>query len=138
VTAVPDAAFESALAIINSVWDTRMYEALQNLLLLLISNPNNFYRSDCSLQSVIHVKSISVLFLYLTVPALIPYHIDDNAYAVPFFIPSHHSFQALELAYLLIRFMDKYIRDSDYTRFQIISFTFILDREGTYGVLILD
>ncbi|KAJ7937887.1 hypothetical protein B0H13DRAFT_1852185 [Mycena leptocephala] len=71
-------------------------------------------------------------------PALIPYSLDDTAYAVAFFIPGHHTLQVMDLSYVLIRFMDKYIRASDYTRFNLLSFSFVLDAQGTFGILILD
>ncbi|KAJ7098074.1 hypothetical protein B0H15DRAFT_797690 [Mycena belliarum] len=139
-TVVSDEDYADSLAIINSVWDSGLYEALRNLPRLLIhtGNLHNFFRTDRSLEAVLHMKSIRVLFLYFTVPALIPYAIDDTAYAVAFFIPGHDSFQTLHLSYLLIRFMDKYIRDSDYTRFNMLAFSFVLDHTGTYGIILLD
>ncbi|KAJ7794547.1 hypothetical protein B0H13DRAFT_2393350 [Mycena leptocephala] len=39
--------------------------------------------------ATIWAKTTPVLFLYMTVPALMPYHIDDNAYVVAFFMPGH-------------------------------------------------
>lgn len=84
------------------------------------------------------MKTVPVLFLYLTVPALMDYHIDDTAYAVAFFAPKRHSLEVMDLSYILIRFMDKFIRASDYSRFNLLSFSFTMDSEGTYGVLILD
>ncbi|KAJ7065931.1 hypothetical protein B0H15DRAFT_807665 [Mycena belliarum] len=139
-TVVSDEDYAESLTIINSVWDSGLYEALQNLPRLLIhtGNMHSFFRTDRSLEAVLHMKSIRVLFLYFTVPALIPYAVDDTAYAVAFFIPGHDSFQALYLSYLLIRFMDKYIRDSDYTRFNVLAFSFVLDHTGTYGIILLD
>ncbi|KAJ7780259.1 hypothetical protein DFH07DRAFT_706856, partial [Mycena maculata] len=128
------------IGVINAVWDTGMYHALQHLPSLFIPNPDSFYRTDCHLDAVRHIKDACVVFLYFTAPALIPYHVtdSDNAYAVAFFIPGADSLQALTLSYVLIRFMDKYIRSTGYIRFDVLDFAFMFDLDGTYGILLLD
>ncbi|KAJ7631287.1 hypothetical protein DFH06DRAFT_1479968 [Mycena polygramma] len=74
----------------------------------------------------------------MTSASLIPYHISGAEFAVPFFIPSVSPFHAVDLSYVLSRFMDKHIRESNYTRFSLISFAFKLDAKGTYGLLLFD
>lgn len=74
----------------------------------------------------------------MTTAAVVPYYITDAEYAVAFYIPSDPPFQALDLSYVLSRFMDKYIRSSDYTRFNLIAISFQLEHNATYGLLLFD
>jgi hypothetical protein len=99
---------------------------------------NNFYRTDRSLETVRHVKTARVLFMWMTATTIMTHFIHGAAYAVPFFIPARPPFQVLDLSYVLLHFMDKHIRDSNYTRFKLISFSFKMDSEGTYGLLLFD
>lgn len=70
--------------------------------------------------------------------ALLPRPIPNVSYAVAFFIPSATPFQVLDLSYVLLRFMDRYIRDGDYTRFNLLSLTYKLGPTGSLGVLLFD
>ncbi|KAK7000719.1 hypothetical protein R3P38DRAFT_3218520 [Favolaschia claudopus] len=119
------------LTILNAVWDTGMFHA-QKLL------PNIIYLLDHTLPTIRRIKQARALFLFFTAPALIPYHVNDNAFAVAFFIEGSDPFQAVELSYVLVRFFDKYIRGSNYTRFNALKISFVLDNDGTYGILVLD
>ncbi|KAJ6592342.1 hypothetical protein B0H19DRAFT_974315 [Mycena capillaripes] len=59
-------------------------------------------------------------------------------YAIAFSIPSQQPFHAADLAFMLLRFQDFHIRDSDYCRFNIISLSYHLGPDGTYGLLLYD
>ncbi|KAJ6449546.1 hypothetical protein C8R45DRAFT_947320 [Mycena sanguinolenta] len=124
------------LDIINHVWDTGLMIGMQQLPALL--SPKQTYHMDCSLETVRHVKQTPVLFLWMTATALIPYYVPNAEYAVPFFIPGSFPFNVADLSYVLLRFMDKYIRKSNYTRFNLVSFPFKLEPEGTFGLLLFD
>ncbi|KAJ7475434.1 hypothetical protein B0H11DRAFT_1671128, partial [Mycena galericulata] len=125
------------IQIINSVWDTGLMVPMERLP-SLISYTNQHYRTDCCLETVRHVKTTPVLFLWMTAAALLPYYIPNAKYAVSFYIPSRDHFHALDLSFVLARFMDKYIREGDYRRFKLISFAFTLEIDGTYGLLLFD
>ncbi|KAJ7202741.1 hypothetical protein C8J57DRAFT_1260088 [Mycena rebaudengoi] len=60
------------------------------------------------------------------------------AYAVGFFIPSDAPFHVADLAFLLLRFQDFHIRDSDYERFNIVSLSYHIGIGGSYGLLLYD
>ncbi|KAJ7756895.1 hypothetical protein DFH07DRAFT_715647, partial [Mycena maculata] len=130
-------AYNQILQILNSVWDTGLGVAMQDLLHCIRRN-TQWYRNDYCLETVRHVKTTPVLFLWMTVMALVTYHVPDAAYAIGFHIPSVQQFHVLDLAYVLTRFMDRYIRAGNYNRFNIQSFSFKLDTDGTYGLLLFD
>jgi hypothetical protein len=69
---------------------------------------------------------------------LVSRSISNATYAVAFSIPRSAPFQALDLSYMLICFMDKYIRSGDYTRFNLVSIVYKLGACGTVGVLFFD
>jgi hypothetical protein len=76
---------------------------------------SNIYRTDRCLETIRHAKRASVLFIWMKVSMLLlPFVIPDATYAVAFFLPATGPFQCLELSYVLLRFMDKYIRNGDY------------------------
>ncbi|KAJ7770124.1 hypothetical protein DFH07DRAFT_768680 [Mycena maculata] len=127
---VDNEAYNQILQILNSVWDTGLGVAILRCI--------PWYRNDYCLETIHHVKTTPVLFLWMTVTALVPYNVPDAAYAIGFHIPSVQQFHALDLAYVLARFMDRYIWAGNYNRFNIQSFSFKLDTDGTYGLLRFD
>jgi hypothetical protein len=96
------------------------------------------YRTDRCLETIRHVKATRVLFLWMQVSRLDLQHIPDAKYAVAFNIQSTRTFEALDLAYVLLRFMDKYIRDGDYDRFSLLGVHYKLGPLGSFGLLIFD
>jgi hypothetical protein len=54
-------------------------------------------------------------------------------YAVAFCIPSTSPFEILDLSYVLLRFMDRYIRAGDYTRFNLVSLSYKCAPGGSFG-----
>ncbi|KAK7022215.1 hypothetical protein R3P38DRAFT_3195599 [Favolaschia claudopus] len=129
---------DEILAILNAVWDTGMFHAQTLLPSIVAGALSDQYVLDTNLPTVRRIKQARALLLFFTVPALIPYHIDDKGYAVAFFIQGSGPFQAAEFSYVLIRFFDKYIRFSNYTRFNALKISFVMDRDGTYAILVLD
>ncbi|KAJ7773750.1 hypothetical protein B0H14DRAFT_2965683 [Mycena olivaceomarginata] len=77
---------------------------------------SNVYRTDRCLETIRHAKRASVLFIWMKVSTLL----------LPF------------LSYVLLRFMDKYIRSGDYNRFNLLSLSYKLGASGSFGVLIFD
>jgi hypothetical protein len=59
-------------------------------------------------------------------------------YAVAFFTPGSAPFQCVDMSYILLRFMDKYIRSGNYNRFNLVSLSYKLGPSGTFGVLLFD
>ncbi|KAF7344229.1 hypothetical protein MVEN_01713800 [Mycena venus] len=55
-----------------------------------------------------------------------------------FSIASTPGFEALGLSYVLLRFMNKYIREADYDRFKLFSLSYRLGPSAAFGVLVFD
>jgi hypothetical protein len=55
-----------------------------------------------------------------------------------FFTPGSAPFQCVDMSYILLRFMDKYIRGGNYNCFNLVSLSYKLGPSGTFGVLLFD
>ncbi|KAJ6548624.1 hypothetical protein B0H19DRAFT_191130 [Mycena capillaripes] len=123
--------------IVNAVWDDGMFITFA-LLPSVLAPASNIYRTDRCLETIRHVKSTPVLFLWMRASRLQLEHIPNAIYAVAFSIPSTTPFEVLDLSYVLIRFMDKYIRAGDYSRFNLVSLAYKCGSGETFGILLFD
>ncbi|KAJ7277743.1 hypothetical protein C8J57DRAFT_1004921, partial [Mycena rebaudengoi] len=128
---------DDILRIANSVWDDGLFITF-GALLPRIAPDSLIYRSDRCLETIRHAKATPVLFVWCKAPRLLVNPIPGAAYAIAFFIPSVTPFQIVGLTYMVLRFMDKYIRDADYTRFKLVSISYKLGVHGSVGVLVCD
>jgi hypothetical protein len=100
---------------------------------------SNVYRTDRCLETIRHVKKAPVLFVWMKASDLLLQFSCPNAvYAVAFLVPASTPFQCLDLSYVLLRFMDRYIRSGNYNRFNLISLSYSLGPSGSFGVLLFD
>ncbi|KAJ7615737.1 hypothetical protein DFH06DRAFT_111874, partial [Mycena polygramma] len=126
------------LAIVNSVWDEGLFITFGQLPVLLAPHSTT-YRTDRCLESIRHAKKAPVLFVWLDIGSLPPlFSLPDADYAVAFFLPRVGSFQCLDLSWVVLRFMDEYIRSGNYTRFRLLSLCYEISPSGTFGVLFFD
>ncbi|KAF8125551.1 hypothetical protein K438DRAFT_1648488, partial [Mycena galopus ATCC 62051] len=97
------------------------------------------YRTDRTLETIRRAKKAVVLFIWVTVSDLLPQISCPNAaYTVAFFSPSSAPFQCVDMSYILLRFMDKYIRGGNYQRFNLVSLSYKLGPTGSFGILVFD
>ena len=136
------------------MWDTGIAAGMETLpsiiavsipftvrtIILIYQKPNStVYRTDRLLATIRHAKDISILFIWMKAADIMLSNNPKYArYAVGFFIPSDTPFQVTDLAFMLLRFQDLYIRDSDYQRFNLISLSYHISIGGTYGLLLYD
>ncbi|KAJ7848795.1 hypothetical protein B0H13DRAFT_1645398, partial [Mycena leptocephala] len=125
------------LNIVNAAWDDGLFSTF-GLLPTIITPDSVFYRTDRCLETIRHAKKAPVLFIWMKASALPVSFIPDAAYAVAFFVPGTGTFQSLDLSYILLRFMDKYIRSGNYIRFNLVSLSYKLGPSGSIGVLFFD
>ncbi|KAK7015774.1 hypothetical protein R3P38DRAFT_2543487, partial [Favolaschia claudopus] len=126
------------VAILNAVWDDGLFITF-GLLPGLITSQSDHYRTDRSLETIRHAKKAQVLFIWMTADSILgECSIPNAAYAVLFFVPGSDPFQSVDLSYILLKFLDKYIRDGDYNRFNIVSLSYQLASDGSFGVLFCD
>ncbi|KAJ6465150.1 hypothetical protein C8R47DRAFT_1232046 [Mycena vitilis] len=126
------------LAIVNSVWDEGLFITFGQLPVLLAPDSTT-HRTDRCLESIRHAKKVPVLFIWLEIGSLPPLLSLPNAeYAVAFFLPRVGTFQCLDLSWVVLRFMDEYIRIGNYTRFRLLSICYDISPSGTFGVLFFD
>lgn len=90
------------------------------------------------METIRHVKSTPVLFLWMRSTRLQLPAIAHAKYAVAFCIPSTSPFEILDLSYVLLRFMDRYIRAGDYTRFNLVSLSYKCGPGGSFGIFLFD
>ncbi|KAF7344343.1 ATP-dependent DNA helicase [Mycena sanguinolenta] len=129
---------ERIIEIVNSTWDNGIGVGMRSLPSLIAPN-SSVYRTDIRLETIRHAKSTPVLFVWMKAIDVISSHRPANAqYAVAFFIPSEEPFHVADLAYMLLRFQDFHIRDCDYQRFKLVSLSYQLAPNGTYGILLYD
>ncbi|KAJ7926626.1 hypothetical protein B0H13DRAFT_1599422, partial [Mycena leptocephala] len=129
---------EQILTIVNAVWDDGLFITFA-LLPAVIAPHSNVYRTDRCLETIRHAKKASVLFVWMKASDLLLQFSCPNAvYAVAFFVPASTPFQCLDLSYVLLRFMDRYIRSGNYNRFNLISLSYSLGLSGSFGVLLFD
>ncbi|KAJ7200396.1 hypothetical protein GGX14DRAFT_321368, partial [Mycena pura] len=129
---------DQILALVNSTWDTGIAIGMQNLP-SIIAPGSTIYCTDAKLATVRHVKNTAVLFIWMKISDAQLFTVPKSArYAVAFFVPSEAPFHVADLAFLLLRFQDFYIRDSDYERFNLISLSYHLGVGGTHGLLLYD
>lgn len=69
---------------------------------------------------------------------MLPFRIKGAVFAVAFAIRSAPTFHLLDLSWLLLRFQDRYIREGDYNRFNLLNLSYRIGIRGTYGLLIYD
>ncbi|KAJ6625725.1 hypothetical protein B0H10DRAFT_1731519, partial [Mycena sp. CBHHK59/15] len=101
--------------------------------------PNSsVYRTDRSLATVRHVINTPILLIWMRAIDIIETNLKRSKYAVAFFIPSVDGFHIVDLAFLLLRFQDFYIRDCDYHRFDMTSLSYQIEPHGTFGLLLYD
>ncbi|KAJ7816335.1 hypothetical protein B0H13DRAFT_1474487, partial [Mycena leptocephala] len=102
--------------------------------------PNStVYRTDCLLGTICHAMNIPILFIWMKAADIMLSNNPKYAwYAVGFFIPSDTPFQVMDLAFMLLRFQDLHIRDSDYQRFNLILLSYHISIDGTCGLLLYD
>ncbi|KAJ7049826.1 hypothetical protein C8F01DRAFT_1264871 [Mycena amicta] len=67
-----------------------------------------------------------------------PFRTKGAVYAIAFAIWSTPTNQILDLAWLLTRFQDMYIRENDYTTFNLVNISYRVCEVGTYGLLLYD
>ncbi|KAJ7095527.1 hypothetical protein C8R44DRAFT_550074, partial [Mycena epipterygia] len=125
------------LHIVNSVWDNGLFITF-GLLPSVITPDSSVYRTDRCLKTIRHAKASQILFVWMKASALLTCSIPNAAYAVAFYVPSANPFQVLDFSYVLLRFMDKYIRSGNYDRFNLVSLSYKLGPFGTMGVLFFD
>ncbi|KAJ7053034.1 hypothetical protein C8F01DRAFT_1168712, partial [Mycena amicta] len=61
-----------------------------------------------------------------------------GVYAVAFAFHNAPDIHLLDLAWVLLRFQDLYIRESDYSRFDLVNISYRIGTQATYGLLIYD
>jgi hypothetical protein len=69
---------------------------------------------------------------------LLQFSVPNAVYAVLFFVPASGPSQSLDLSCILFRFMDRYIRSGNYSRFNLVSLSYKLGPSGSFGVLLFD
>ncbi|KAJ7862570.1 hypothetical protein B0H13DRAFT_1532807, partial [Mycena leptocephala] len=94
--------------------------------------------TDRCLETIRHVKKTPVLFIWMKASIVLQFSFPNAVYAVAFFIPGTGPFQSLDLSYILLRFMDKYIRSGHYDRFNLVSLSYKLAPSGSFGILLFD
>ncbi|KAF7344241.1 hypothetical protein MVEN_01715300 [Mycena venus] len=129
---------DQIIQVVNAVWDDGLYITFGVLPSIIISSSSMNYRTDRCLETIRHVKTSPVLFLWMRAKDLNLPHILGAKYAVAFSIASTPGFEALDLSYVLLRFMDKYIREADCDRFKLLSLSYRLGPSATFGVLVFD
>ncbi|KAJ7154850.1 hypothetical protein C8R43DRAFT_852218, partial [Mycena crocata] len=125
------------IAIMNAVWDDGLYITFGQLP-YIITPDSQIYRTDRCLETIRHAKAASALFIWMKSSHLLQHSIPNAPYAVAFFVPGAPPLQVLDLSYVLLRFMDKYIRSGDYHRFNAVSLCYQVRPEGSIGVLFFD
>ncbi|KAJ7794544.1 hypothetical protein B0H13DRAFT_1675363, partial [Mycena leptocephala] len=78
------------------------------------------------------------LFVWIKTSDLLQFSVPNAVYAVAFFVPGSAPFQCLNLSYVLLRFMDRYIRSGNYNRFNLISLSYRFGHSGSFCVLLFD
>ncbi|KAJ7900985.1 hypothetical protein B0H14DRAFT_2670407 [Mycena olivaceomarginata] len=107
------------LNIVNAVWDDGLFITFGLL-------PNVITRAP-------------VLFIWMKAASLLlQFSVPNAVYAVLFFVPASSPFQSLDLSYILLRFMDRYIRSGNYSHFNLVSLSYKLGPSGSFGVLLFD
>jgi hypothetical protein len=105
----------------------------------LSKSNSTVYRTDCALEAIRHAKKVSILFVWMKAADIMASNNPKSArYAVGFFIPSDIPFHVTDLSFMLLRFQDFHIRDSDYYRFNLISLSYHIGVDGTYVLLLYD
>ncbi|KAJ7303751.1 hypothetical protein DFH08DRAFT_665690, partial [Mycena albidolilacea] len=126
------------LNIVNAVWDDGLFITF-GLLPHIIAPNSAVYRTDRCLETIRHAKKAPVLFIWMRVSdLLLQFSFPNAVYAVAFFTPGSAPFQCVDMSYILLRFMDKYIRSGNYNRFNLVSLSYKLGPSGTFGVLLFD
>ncbi|KAJ7227563.1 hypothetical protein C8J57DRAFT_1585286 [Mycena rebaudengoi] len=126
------------VSIVNSTWDTGIAVGMEVLPSTIAPNSTT-YHTDTRLATIRHVKNTPILFVWMKVADARLFTTPKSAaYAVGFFIPSDAPFHVADLAFLLLRFQDFHIRDSDYERFNIVSLSYHIGIGGSYGLLLYD
>jgi hypothetical protein len=69
---------------------------------------------------------------------LLQFSFPNAVYAVAFFTSGSTPFQCVDMSYILLRFMDKYIWGGNYNRFNLVSLSYKLGPSGTFDVLLFD
>ncbi|KAF8143485.1 hypothetical protein K438DRAFT_645266 [Mycena galopus ATCC 62051] len=126
------------LNITNAVWDDGLFITFA-LLPGVITPHSDRYRTDRCLETIRHAKKAPVLFIWMKASSLLlEFSIPNAVYAVLFLVPGTAPFQSVDLSYIFLRFMDKYIRSGNYNRFNLVSLSYTLGPSGSFGVLLFD
>ncbi|KAJ7926112.1 hypothetical protein B0H13DRAFT_2565807 [Mycena leptocephala] len=138
VTYSDNATRDQILNIVNVVWDNGLFTTF-GVLPAIITPHSSIYRTDRCLETIRHAKKTPVLFVWMkTSDLLLQFSFPNAVYAVAFFVPGSAPFQCLDLSYVLLRFMDRYIRSGNYNRFNLVSLSYRLGPSGSFGVLLFD
>ncbi|KAJ7855213.1 hypothetical protein B0H13DRAFT_2358030 [Mycena leptocephala] len=117
VLSTPDVR-KNIIAIVNSMWDTGIPDGMETLPSVIAPNSTVCRTDSADIMASNNPKSAR--------------------YAVGFFILSDIPFHVTDLSFMLLRFQDFHIRDSDYYRFNLISLSYHIGVDGTYGLLLYD
>ncbi|KAJ7805806.1 hypothetical protein B0H14DRAFT_2878001 [Mycena olivaceomarginata] len=126
------------LNIVNAVWDDGLFITF-GLLPNVITPNSDRYRTDRCLETIRHAKRAPVLFIWMKAASFASSIFSTKCgICRTFFVPASGPFQSLDLPYILLRFMDRYIRSENYSRFNLVSLSYKLGPSGSFGVLLFD
>jgi hypothetical protein len=69
---------------------------------------------------------------------LLQFSVPNAVYAVLFFVPASSPFHSLDLSYILLRFMNRYIHSGNYSHLNLVSLSYKLGPSGSFGILLFD
>ncbi|KAJ7061703.1 hypothetical protein C8F01DRAFT_1369193 [Mycena amicta] len=122
---------------VNKTWDEGIEPGMQSIP-NIIAPGSHRYLTHPTTEAVQQAKAAPILFLWLKADNIMPFRTKGAVYAIAFAIWSTPTNQILDLALLLTRFQDMYIRENDYTTFNLVNLSYRVCEVGTYGLLLYD
>ncbi|EDR08115.1 uncharacterized protein LACBIDRAFT_297816 [Laccaria bicolor S238N-H82] len=137
IIVLPPSARHEIISTVNNVWDIGIAASLASLAALITPN-TAIHRTDIQYDAVQNVTSSQPIFVWVETPFILQRHLYRSPFAVIFSVDCLPPFHSLTLAFLILRFMDIYIREGDYRRFQLLALTYCFTHTSVYGVLFFD